>query len=80
MTKDELKQTIIEQVTKEMPEQAEMVKQNIDMLMSQMTFEVKEKATYVFQENGWVKSIVTEGTQEMMGQGSKEKTTIMLKQ
>jgi len=80
MTKDELKQAIIEQVTKEAPEQAEMIKQNIDMLMGQMTFDMKEKSTYQLQDNGWVKSITTETSQEMMGQSSKTRQTITLKQ
>ena len=80
MTKDELKQAIIEQVTKEAPEQAEMIKQNIDMLMGQMTFDMKEKSTYQLQDNGWVKSITTETSQEMMGQSSKTRHTITLKQ
>ena len=80
MTKDELKQAIIDQVTKEAPEQAEMIKQNIDMLMGQMTFDMKEKSTYQLQDNGWVKSITTETSQEMMGQSSKTRHTITLKQ
>ncbi|MCR5680065.1 MAG: hypothetical protein K6G08_07655 [Prevotella sp.] len=80
MTKDELKAFIIQQVEKEAPEQAKMIKDNIDMVVGAMKFEMNEKGTYEFQENGWPKSIKTEKKQELMGQTMNSKSVITLKQ
>lgn len=80
MTKDELKALIIQQVEAEMPEQAEIIKQNIDMVMAQMTFEQTTKATYDFQENGWVKSIKRETKTDMMGQQMQVNAKVTIKQ
>lgn len=79
MTKDELKALIIAEVEKEAPEQAKMIKDNIDMIMGQVKFEMNEKGTYEFQENGWPKSIKTEKKQDMMGQSMNSKSVITLK-
>ncbi len=81
MTKDEMKQFIIDQVTKIMPEQAEMVKQNIDQLMAtgMMNIDMKETATYEVQTDGWVKSIKLDTTNETMGQKMTVNTTMTLK-
>lgn len=76
MTKDELQAYIIQQVEKTMPQQAEMIKQNIDMMMSQMTFESKAKSTYELSDDGWVKSVKVESEQSMMGQSSKQEAVI----
>ena len=59
MTKDELKKMIIDQVKKIMPSQAEMIEQNIDMVMSSgaMKFEFEQTTDYEFGSNGWVKTI-----------------------
>ena len=76
MTKDELQAYIIQQVEKTMPQQAEMIKQNIDMMMSQMTFESNAKSTYELSDDGWVKSVKVESEQSMMGQSSKQETVI----
>ena len=79
MSKDELKQFIIDQVTADMPEQAEMIKQNIDMIMSSAKFDLSEKTTYELQDNGWVKSIKTDSKREMMGQKSSSTSVVTLK-
>ena len=56
-----------------------MVKQNIDLVMGQMKFEMSEKSTYQMQDNGWVKSVKNEVNQNMMGQVMKATETITLK-
>ena len=77
--KDDLKKLIIKQVEEQAPEQAEMIKQNIDLVMGQMKFEMSEKSTYQLQDNGWVKSVKNEVNQNMMGQVMKATETITLK-
>ena len=80
MTTDELKTFIIKQVEEAAPEQAEMVKQNIDMLIGQLKPEVTAKTTYTMQDNGWPLSIKSETSQNMMGQSQKQTSVITLKQ
>lgn len=79
MSKDELKQFIIGQVEKQMPDQAEMVKNNIDMLMGNLKFEDTEKAIYTLASDGWVKTIVAERSRELMGQKMSTKVSTTLK-
>ena len=81
MTKDEMKEMIIKQVEKSAPEQAAMVKENIDQLMSSgmLKMDMKETATYELQDDGWVKSIKGESTTESMGQKIVKTSTITLK-
>jgi len=79
MSKDELKQFIIGQVEKQMPDQAEMVKSNIDMLMGNLKFEDTEKAIYTLASDGWVKTIVAERSRELMGQKMSTKVSTTLK-
>ena len=81
MTEDEMKQTIIKQVEKSAPDQAQMIKDNIDQLMStgMLKMDHKETATYELQDDGWVKSIVVESTTETMGQKVVSKSIVMLK-
>lgn len=81
MSKDELKAMIIEKVEKLVPDQAELIKQNIDQVMAtgMIKFESKETATYELQDDGWVKSIKTESTNEAMGQQMKTTTTVTIK-
>lgn len=80
MSKDELKELIIKQMEQRMPEQAEMIKQNIDLVMGQMKFEATVKKTYEMQDNGWVKSIKSESSQDLLGQQTKTVSTVTLKQ
>ena len=81
MTEDEMKQTIIKQVEKSAPDQAQMIKDNIDQLMStgMLKMDHKETATYELQDDGWVKSIVVESTTETMGQTVVSKSIVTLK-
>ena len=69
ITKDELKAMIIEQVEKTMPAQAEIVKQNIDQLMStgMLKVDIKETLTYELGDDMWVKSVKTESNSEFVG-------------
>lgn len=81
MSKEELKEMIIKQVEKAAPEQADMVKQNIDQLMASgmLKIDVKETASYEIQEDGWVKSISGEVNNDAMGQQIKTTYTVTLK-
>ncbi len=69
ITKDELKAMIIEQVEKTMPAQAEIVKQNIDQLLSSgmLKVDIKETSTYEMGDDSWVKSVKTESNSEFVG-------------
>jgi len=80
MTKDELKQMIIAQLEKTMPDQAEMIKQNIDMMIGQMAFDATEKATYEMGADGWVSSLTVENSTDAMGQKTNSTTTVKLAQ
>lgn len=81
MSKEELKKLIIEQVEKMMPEQAEMVKQNIDQLIESgmLKLDMKETGSYEYQEDGWVKTIKSENVTENMGQKVTVNTTVTVK-
>ena len=81
MTEGEMKQTIIKQVEKSAPDQAQMIKDNIDQLMStgMLKMDHKETATYELQDDGWVKSIVVDSTTETMGQTVVSKSIVTLK-
>lgn len=80
MSKDEMKQLIISTVEKAAPDQAAMIKQNIDQVMASgmIKFDVKETATYEIGDDGWVKSINGESTNESMGQSMSVKSTVTL--
>ena len=79
-SKDDIKQMIIQQVERLAPEQAEMVKQNIDMLIQSgaIKFEITEKAVYTLNADGWLKSITAESERNATGQKSSQKTTVTL--
>lgn len=81
MSKDEMKALLIKQVELRAPEQAQMVKDNIDQILDSgmLKIDMTEKDTYELQADGWPKSIVTENTTDMMGQQVVTKTTITLK-
>ena len=82
MKPEEMKQMIIDQVEKLMPAQAEMIKQNIDALISSgmLKFKMDVKDVYNFQADGWASSITSEANSDMMGQKTTIKTTVRLKQ
>lgn len=77
LSKDELKELILSQVP---PEQAEMVRQNIDAILGsgQIKAEMKEDATYEYLDNGWVSSITVEEKADMMGQQQSGTTKVTL--
>lgn len=77
LSKDELKELILSQVPEE---QAEMVRQNIDLILNsgQIKAEMKEDATYEYLDNGWVSSITVEETGDLMGQKQNGTTKVTL--
>lgn len=81
MDKEEMKALIIKQVEERAPEQAEMVKENIDQVMSMgvLKIDMKQKDTYDLQADGWIKSMTTEATTETMGQKIEVKGTLTMK-
>ena len=79
MSKDDLKEYIIKKIEEEAPEQAQMVKDNIDVLMGQLKFDATEKHTYEMQANGWPASITSEESKDSMGQSMKVSSVISLK-
>ena len=81
MSKEDMKKYIVSQVEKMMPDQAEMIKQNIDMVLNSgmLKMEMDEKATYELQADGWVKSIKGESNVSSMGTTTKSVIAITLK-
>ena len=58
MSKDDIKKLIIEQLEKMMPEQADAIKENIDMVLEggMIKIDGTRQCTYDFFKNGWLKS------------------------
>jgi len=81
MSKDELKAMIISEVEKNMPDQVAMMKQNLDQMIASgmLKIDVKEKATYDMQADGWVKSLKVESTLDSMGQTMVSKSETVMK-
>lgn len=81
MTKDELKAMIISEVEKNMPDQVAMMKQNLDQMIASgmLKIDVKEKATYDMQADGWVMSLKVESTLDSMGQSMVSKSETVMK-
>ncbi len=81
MSKDEIKAFIIKQVEQLAPEQAEMIKKNIDQVMAtgMLKIDMKETANYEFADDGWVKTLKAEATTDTMGQQTKINTISTLK-
>lgn len=73
MSKEDMKKMVVEQVKAMMPDQAEMVEQNIDQLMESgmMKMESTVTADYEFLPNGWLKSLRVVQKQENMGQSTE---------
>ena len=78
MSKEQIKQLIIDEVSKVSPDQAEIVKQNIDMFMQSMKIEINEKAVFTLQADGWVMTIKSESNNDSMGQKVSTTTTVTL--
>ncbi|MBR1500301.1 MAG: hypothetical protein IJ615_11895 [Bacteroidaceae bacterium] len=82
MTPQEMKQMIIDQVEKLMPAQADMIRQNIDAVLStgMMKFKMDVKDVYTFQADGWVSGVTSEANNDTMGQKTTVKSTVRIKQ
>ena len=82
MTPQEMKQMIIDQVEKLMPAQADMIRQNIDAVLStgMMKFKMDVKDVYTFQADGWVSGVTSEASNDTMGQKTTVKSTVRIKQ
>lgn len=77
MTKADLKKFIIDAVEKEAPENAEMVKNNIDTIIeSGLKVDRSEKAIYDLADDGWVKTLTVASNMNMMGQEAITNDTI----
>ena len=80
MNKEEMKKMIVDQVKKIMPQQAEMIEQNIDSVLDSgmFKFEKNQNADYEFGNNGWLKTVDYSSTSNTMGQESGTKGKIEL--
>ena len=60
-----------------MPEQAEMIEQNIDAVMKSgmVKFDLEQTADYEFAPTGWLKTLTTDMKQNTMGQSTTVKST-----
>lgn len=78
MSDEEMKTYIIKKIELSMPDNVEMVKANIDMLLPQLKeqFGFTSQSTYELSDDGWVKSVKVESEQSMMGQSSKQEAVI----
>lgn len=76
-----MKKLIIEQVEKMAPDQAEMIRQNIDAVMASgmVKIEGSEKGSYELADDGWMKTVEVETDINSMGQKVLTKTTITQK-
>ncbi len=81
MSDEEMKTYIIKKIELSMPDNIEMVKENIDMLLPQLKsqFDSISQSTYEFDSDGWVKSIMIESENSLTGQRIKQKTIITRK-
>ena len=78
MSDEEMKTYIIKKIELSMPDNVEMVKANIGMLLPQLKeqFGFTSQSTYELSDDGWVKSVKVESEQSMMGQSSKQEAVI----
>ena len=81
MSKEELKAYVLSQVEKLAPQQADMIKENIDMVFNSglVKIDVTENANYELGDDLWIKSMETTVETDMMGQKSSTRTKIQLK-
>ena len=81
MSKEELKAYVLSQVEKLAPQQADMVKENIDMVLSSglIKIDVTENANYELADDLWIKSMETTIENDMMGQKSSSRIKIQQK-
>ena len=81
MSKEELKAYVLSQVEKIAPQQADMIKDNIDMVLSSglIKIDVTENANYELADDLWIKSMETTVENDMMGQKTSSNTKIQQK-
>lgn len=81
MSKDDMKQMVLAQIEKLMPNQMDMIRQNIDTMLDSgmMKMEMKENAIYTLTDDKWVNTITSELNSETAGQKTTTKTTLRLK-
>jgi hypothetical protein len=81
MSKEDIKKLFLAQVEKMAPEQADMMKENIDQLMESgmLKLDAKETTTFKLQNDFWPKAWNTEATIESAGKKNVSKTTTTLK-
>lgn len=81
MSKEELKAYVLSQVEKLAPQQADMIKDNIDMVLNSglVKIDVTENANYELGDDLWIKSMETTVETDMMGQKNSTRTKIQLK-
>ena len=72
MSREELKAYVLKQVEKSAPQQAAMIKENIDTVLDSgmLKLDVSEKANYDLVDDLWVKSMECSIDNNMMGQKS----------
>lgn len=82
MDKDDIKKYVLDQVVKILPQQADIIKNNIDMVIQSglLKMESTEKAVYTLLPDGWIKSIKIEAFRNFMQQKITQTTTVTLKQ
>ena len=81
MSREELKDYILKQVEKTAPQQAAMIKDNIDTVLDSglLKLDVSEKSSYELADDLWVKSMETTVENDMMGQKSTTNVKVQLK-
>jgi hypothetical protein len=81
MTRDDLKAYILKQVEMTAPQQLDMIKDNIDQLLSSglLKLDVNEKSNYELGDDLWVKSLESTLENDMMGQKSSTVVKTQLK-
>lgn len=81
MSREELKDYVLKQVEKVVPQQADMIKDNIDTVLESglIKLDVNEKSSYELADDFWVKSMETTVENDMMGQKSTSSVKLQLK-
>lgn len=81
MSREELKAYVLKQVEKSAPQQAAMIKDNIDTVLDSgmLKLDVSEKANYELGDDLWVKSLECTLENDMMGQKSSNVVKTQLK-
>lgn len=81
MSREELKNYILKQVEKTAPQQAAMIKDNIDTVLDSglLKLDMNEKASYELTDDLWVKSMETTMESDIMGQKSNTIVKTQLK-